>query len=265
MSSTLRIAGGTARLVNQAARHSAQQQQSLERLSTGKRINRPRDDPSGFAAAEQLRSEIARLTAELQNIGRRRALSRIEHSGLGAIHDRLIELRGYTVEAAGGLLSGAELADLSKQIGRSLLEIERIERQTQDVAADPFSNSHPTPVPPTKSRNRNTTTTPVSLNEAAQATDAKLDAVTQTQAAAAAAAKHQFDVPQTLIEDALVQHYQALSQIEDADFAVEASSFALAGALAEASLAALALQTSTYAEQLAELLDEIGAQLDETV
>ena len=40
---------------------------SLQRLSTGLRINRGKDDPAGLIASENLRSEKAALTAAISN------------------------------------------------------------------------------------------------------------------------------------------------------------------------------------------------------
>lgn len=37
---------------------------AIEQLSTGKRINRPSDDPSGFVAAEEIRAELIELESE---------------------------------------------------------------------------------------------------------------------------------------------------------------------------------------------------------
>ena len=41
--------------------------QSLQRLSTGLRINTGADDPSGLIASEQLRSELAGITQAVSN------------------------------------------------------------------------------------------------------------------------------------------------------------------------------------------------------
>ena len=42
---------------------------SLERLSTGYRINRGSDDPAGLIASENLRSQQASITAAIGNMG----------------------------------------------------------------------------------------------------------------------------------------------------------------------------------------------------
>jgi hypothetical protein len=45
---------------------------SVEQLSTGKRINRPSDDPSGFVAAEEIRGELIELRSETRSATQRR-------------------------------------------------------------------------------------------------------------------------------------------------------------------------------------------------
>jgi flagellar hook-associated protein 3 FlgL len=51
-------------LVRNYARNHERVGVSVEQLSTGKRINRPSDDPAGFVAAEEIRRELQELEAQ---------------------------------------------------------------------------------------------------------------------------------------------------------------------------------------------------------
>lgn len=61
-------------------RNSEKLQTSLERLSTGKRINRPSDDPAGFVAAEGFRRDLTDLQAKLKSLAGDRRQSHLQQS-----------------------------------------------------------------------------------------------------------------------------------------------------------------------------------------
>ena len=63
---------------------------SLERLSTGLRINRGKDDPAGLIASENLRSEKASITAAIGNAERADQVVNIAEGGLQEINSLLI-------------------------------------------------------------------------------------------------------------------------------------------------------------------------------
>ncbi len=70
--------------------------QSLERLSSGKRINNAGDDAGGLAVAYKLNSKANRTTAILQNTQNGLSFLQVQDSGLqtaGKIVDRMAELR----------------------------------------------------------------------------------------------------------------------------------------------------------------------------
>ena len=66
---------------------------SLERLSTGYRINRGSDDPAGLIASEKLRSEKAAISAAIGNAERADQVVNIAEGGLQEINSLLIELQ----------------------------------------------------------------------------------------------------------------------------------------------------------------------------
>src|SRR4051812_27831661 len=97
------IHGSDQRYLNNFQRNNDQAQTSLERLSTGKRINHPKDDPAGFVAAEGFRRELTVLKAKLTSITGERDQSHIRQSGLADIQSALTELRGQFTAVAGSL------------------------------------------------------------------------------------------------------------------------------------------------------------------
>ena len=73
---------------------------SLERLSTGLRINRGSDDPAGLVASERLRSEIVALDAAIGNATRATAIVGTAESGLEEISSLLLDIKGLISETA---------------------------------------------------------------------------------------------------------------------------------------------------------------------
>ena len=73
---------------------------SLERLSTGLRINRGKDDPAGLIASENLRSEIKALNAAVANSERADQVTNIAESGLQEVSSLLEELQGLIIPTA---------------------------------------------------------------------------------------------------------------------------------------------------------------------
>jgi flagellin len=82
---------------------------SLERLSTGKKINRASDDPSGMVSSEALKLEQKSVLAKIQlNVREGHRYAAID-GGLSGVQDLLLNLKNNVVQAANtGGLSQAE-------------------------------------------------------------------------------------------------------------------------------------------------------------
>ncbi|MFN5959455.1 MAG: flagellin, partial [Planctomyces sp.] len=66
---------------------------TLERLSTGLRINRGKDDPAGLIASENLRAEKGALASAIGNAERTDQLVNIAEGGLQEVSNLLTDLR----------------------------------------------------------------------------------------------------------------------------------------------------------------------------
>jgi flagellin len=73
---------------------------SLERLSTGLRINRGKDDPSGLIASENLRAEQTALTTAISNAERADQVVNIAEGGLNEVSSLLNELQSLVTQSA---------------------------------------------------------------------------------------------------------------------------------------------------------------------
>ena len=73
---------------------------SLERLSTGLKINRASDDPAGLVTSELQKSQISGLTKAIENIERGTTMVQTAESGLGEIGSLLLKMRDIAVNSA---------------------------------------------------------------------------------------------------------------------------------------------------------------------
>lgn len=105
--------------------------QSLERLSTGTRINRGKDDPAGLIASENLRAEATALTAAIGNAERADQVVNIAEGGLQEVSNLLNELQGLlTTTANQAGLGEQEKAANQQQVDSILQTIDRIAAAT---------------------------------------------------------------------------------------------------------------------------------------
>ncbi|MBX3385934.1 MAG: flagellin [Phycisphaeraceae bacterium] len=104
---------------------------SLERLSTGLRINRGKDDPAGLIASENLRSEKSAINAAIANAERADQVTNIAEGGLQEISGLLTELQGLITGSANNAgLSQSEKEANQLQIDSILQTIDRIAAAT---------------------------------------------------------------------------------------------------------------------------------------
>lgn len=104
---------------------------SLERLSTGLRINRGGDDPAGLIASETLRSDIRAISSAINNATRADTIVNIAEGGLQEVSALLLDLESLVDQTANiaGLTSG-EVAANQLQIDSILQSIDRLAEAT---------------------------------------------------------------------------------------------------------------------------------------
>ncbi len=104
---------------------------SLERLSTGLRINRGKDDPAGLIASENLRAEKKAVNAAIGNAERADQVVSIAEGGLQEISELLTEVQGLLTQTAStGGISPDERRANQLQVDSILQTIDRIASAT---------------------------------------------------------------------------------------------------------------------------------------
>src|SRR5450432_2945403 len=105
--------------------------QSLERLSTGLKINSGADDPAGLIASENLKGEQAGITQAIDNANRASNIIGTAEGGLSEVSSLLTQLQGLTSQAANsGGLSKEELAANQLQVDSILSTVNRLAQST---------------------------------------------------------------------------------------------------------------------------------------
>jgi flagellin len=100
---------------------------SVQRLSSGLRINTAGDDPAGLAISEQLRAQIAGLNAAIVNSERAVNLVQTIEGGLNEVNSLLISMRELALDAANsGINNATSLAADQAELANALQTITRI-------------------------------------------------------------------------------------------------------------------------------------------
>lgn len=104
---------------------------SLERLSTGLKINKGADNPAGLIASENLRAEKAGISQAIDNAERASNIIGTAEGGLSEVSSLLTELQGLVSESANeGGLSAEEVEANQLQVDSILSTINRIAQST---------------------------------------------------------------------------------------------------------------------------------------
>ncbi|WP_409521134.1 flagellin [Methylomonas sp. MV1] len=107
-------------------------QTSMERLSSGLRVNSAKDDAAGLAISDKMTSQIRGMTVAVRNANDGISMAQTAESGMGALTDTLQRMRDLSVQAANRAAVGSsdreKLQTEFKQLG---LEMKRIIQNTE--------------------------------------------------------------------------------------------------------------------------------------
>ncbi|MDR5876199.1 FliC/FljB family flagellin [Halomonas sp. CUBES01] len=105
-------------------------QTSMERLSSGLRINSAKDDAAGQAIANRMSAQITGLGQAQRNANDGISIAQTAEGGLNQVNDNLQRVRELTVQAANGTNSQDDLNSIQAEIDQRLTEINRISDET---------------------------------------------------------------------------------------------------------------------------------------
>ena len=104
---------------------------SMEKLSSGFRINRAGDDAAGLAISEKMRGQIRGLNMASRNAQDTISLIQTAEGALGETHAIIQRMRELSVQAANGIYTEADLREIQAEIKQLKDEVDRIANSTE--------------------------------------------------------------------------------------------------------------------------------------
>jgi flagellin len=104
---------------------------SMERLSSGYRINRAADDAAGLAISEKLRGQISGLDQSERNAQDAVSLVQTAEGSLSEVHAMLQRVRELAVQYKNGTLSTSDQTAIQSEVNQLASEMERIGTSAQ--------------------------------------------------------------------------------------------------------------------------------------
>lgn len=114
---------------------------SIERLSTGKRINGAKDDSVGLTQANRMTAQISGNSIAQRNINDGISLSQTAESDLSSINDHLLEIRDLAQRATTDTMKEGDRTMIQDEINTRLTEIDRISSESSFNGIDLMDGS----------------------------------------------------------------------------------------------------------------------------
>jgi flagellin len=99
---------------------------SMQRLSSGLRVNSAKDDAAGLAIAERMNTQVRGMNAAIRNANDGISLAQTSEGSLGKVADALQRMRELSVQSANATNSGTDKISLDKEFGELAKEIQRV-------------------------------------------------------------------------------------------------------------------------------------------
>jgi flagellin len=104
---------------------------SLQRLSSGLRINSAKDDAAGLAISDRMTSQIRGLNQAARNANDGVSLAQTAEGGLAEVSNNLQRIRELAVQSANSTNSSADRTSLNAEVTQLLAEIQRVATTSQ--------------------------------------------------------------------------------------------------------------------------------------
>ena len=259
---------------------------SMQRLSSGMRVNSAKDDAAGLAIAERMSTQVRGMTVAIRNANDGISLAQTAEGGLGKVADSLQRMRELAVQSANATNSNSDKDSLDKEFGELAKEIQRVIGgttfngkailgtnagvQTFQVGANTTTNdtinfatvdlsgdASITPVAGTDNTGAgraviDNTANPVAIHTVIDNIDTALNTV-NNQRATMGASQSRFDAVISTLQISVENQSAARSRIMDADFAAETANMSRANILQQAGNAMIA-QANQMPQQVLRLL-----------
>jgi len=219
--------------------------ESLERLSTGKRINKASDDASGMVIANTLKSQANGFDQAIRNSNDAISITQIADGALGQASDIIQNIREKAIQATNGSQSSESRLAIQADIGTALESLQDIAQDTsfngQKLLSGNFTNKQFQTgatsgetltislgsIDPSQITHDTLGTlsqinlsTPEGAQNAIQVTDAALEYVDR-QRSQVGSNENQLKSNINTLSNAMINTFSAESEIQDLDYAEE--------------------------------------------
>jgi flagellin len=103
---------------------------SMQRLSSGLRVNSAKDDAAGLAISERMNTQVKGLTVGARNSNDGISLAQTAEGALGKLGDMLQRMRELAVQASNATNSKADRVALQAEVKQLTDEVDRVAKQT---------------------------------------------------------------------------------------------------------------------------------------
>ena len=104
---------------------------TMEKLSSGYRINRAADDAAGLAISEKMRAQISGLNQAQRNAQDGISMIQTAEGALTEVHSMLRRMRDLAVQASNGTYTDEDIAKVQAEVDQLVAEISGIAGRTQ--------------------------------------------------------------------------------------------------------------------------------------
>ncbi|MEC5396298.1 flagellin N-terminal helical domain-containing protein [Uliginosibacterium sp. H1] len=104
---------------------------SLQRLSSGLRINSAKDDAAGLAVAERIKAQVNGFNVAIRNANDAISLMQVADGGAAQISDNVQRMRELAVQASNGTLNSGDRANLQVEFAALGAEVDRLAQATK--------------------------------------------------------------------------------------------------------------------------------------
>jgi flagellin len=227
---------------------------SLQRLSSGLRINSAKDDAAGLAIADRMNAQIRGINVAVRNANDGISLAQTAEGALATVTDVLQRMRELAVQAQNGSNGTTDRANLNTEYAQLSAEITRIAEQTKfngtAIVGASGAGANVFQVGANNGDTLTITTTAVATvggglttaaaaSTAVAAIDSALDTIT-TNRATYGAAMNRFEFAISNLQITGENQQAARGRIMDADFAAETANLSRAQILQQAGSAMVA-------------------------
>ena len=108
-------------------------QSSMEKLSSGEKINRAGNDASGLAVSEKMRSQIRGLNQASRNVGDAVSFIQVSEGYLAETTDILQRIRELAVQGANGIWDDEDRIQIQVEVSQLVAEVDRIASSAQFI------------------------------------------------------------------------------------------------------------------------------------